>query len=346
MLESLFGFILIITPLVFFHELGHFAFARYSGVVVDVFSVGFGPEIFGYTDRQKTRWRLALIPLGGYVKIKGEALDSKRGEAGTLAGASLLQRMSIIAAGPMANIILALGILWAVNVSYGVYTQSPYLETGIGRVAENSPASRLGLQTGDVITKLNGASIQAFGDIVQAMQTVDDTPIEIHYIRGDSSYQALITPALSDNRYILGVTAAEPVRKNLNLWDSLIFSSQQLIWFGGQILEGLGGLFIGAVAFDELGGPIKIAQYSGDVLSVGAEQLLLFAAMLSVNLAIINLFPIPGLDGGHLLWLVVEGVIRRPPPAHWVHLTNNIGILFVLGLILLVSVKDVYQIFL
>ena len=345
MVESLLGFILVITPLVFFHELGHFALARYAGVAVEVFSVGFGPELLGYTDQKGTRWRLTVIPLGGYVKIKGEQLGSEQTEAGTLAAASLLHRFAIIAAGPMANIILALGILWAVNASYGVHTQSPYSETGIGGVTQDSPASAIGLQSGDIITKLNGTKVETFDDIVRIMQDADGSSVSIGYIRGDSSYQGTITPSLSGNRYVLGVAAAGLVRKSLNLWDSFDMAFRQMIWFGAQILDGLGGLIVGTVDVNELGGPIKIAQYSGDVLVSGAEQFLLFAAMLSVNLALINLLPIPGLDGGHIFWLIVEGIIRRPPPVQWVHLANNFGILFVIGLILLISVKDVYSLF-
>ena len=346
MAESLLGFILIITPLVFFHELGHFALARRAGVQVDVFSVGFGPELLGYTDRKGTRWRLALIPLGGYVKIKGETLGESGDEQGSLATASLLQRFAIIAAGPAANIVLAFGILFAVNLGYGVYTQGVYQETGIGTVAEDSPARLAGLQSGDIITRLNGVSIEAFEDIIRTMRTADGAPMSMEYVRGDSSYHVQITPTLTpDHRYILGVTGPKMLRTYPGVSDSLGLAFQQLTWFGGQIVQGLGGLLLGTADIAELGGPIKIAQYSGDILVSGAEQFLLFAAMLSVNLALINLFPIPGLDGGHLLWLSVEAVMRRPPPAQWIQVTSNIGIIFVLGLILLITFKDIYEIF-
>ena len=287
-----------------------------------------------------------MIPLGGYVRIKGEALGEGDDQQGSLSAATLLQRFAIIAAGPIANVILAFVILFMVNFSYGVYTQGQYNEVGISSVAEDSPASRVGLQAGDIITKLDGVPINEFGDIIRVMQGADGTAIPLSYTRGDSSYRDQILPTLvTENRYILGITAPKIQRIQQGALETFSVALQQLVWFGTQILQGLAGLFVGAVDFAEFGGPIKIAQYSGEVLVSGTEQFLLFAAMLSVNLALINLFPIPGLDGGHLLWLIVEGVIRRPPPLKLIHLTNNLGILFVLGLIVLITVKDIYQLF-
>ena len=354
MLDSLFGFILIVTPLVLFHELGHYALARYAGVHVEVFSVGFGRELLGYTDRSGTRWRLSLIPLGGYVKMHGELVQEfespKNSETGHFMKASLWQRMSIVAAGPVANIILAIAILFMVNMTFGVFAPPNYHESGLGNIAFDSPAEQIGMQPGDVITRLNNAEIKDFSDILHFMQGVDGTPVLIEYHRGDTSYQDRITPRLQSAqegaRYILGVTAPNPIKKELGALEALRTATQQSIWLGSQILYGIGGIISGVVDYSDLGGPIKIAQYSGETLMAGTEQFLLFAGMLSVNLALINLFPIPGLDGGHLLLLIVEGIIRRPPPAQVIQIANKVGILFVLALIVIVSVKDIYELFL
>lgn len=350
MIESLLGFLLIVTPLVFFHELGHFIFARLAGVQVLVFSVGFGREIFGYTDRLGTRWRLSMIPFGGYVKMSGEArTEDSEEEKGSFQSASLFQRMSIIAAGPLANVILAIVLLAFVNILYGVLTSKNYLEHGIGSVAEGSAAEQVGLRSGDVITAINNVEIQEYREILTLMSHASGAPMIIKFRRGDVVYQDIITPKIflaqdgTQERYILGVTGPGYQRERMGMIEGASAAVRQSFWLMWQIVNSIGGLINGAYDYRELGGPIKIAQMSGDTLTAGVEKFLLFAAMLSLNLALINMFPIPGLDGGHFTQFIVEGVIRRPLPLGMVHFLNSAGMIFVLILIALVTVKDIFE---
>ena len=352
-MDAVIGFILIIMPLVFVHELGHYLMARRAGVAVQVFSIGFGPEIFGFFDRQGTRWRLALIPLGGYVKMLGEDTSIEASEAAAYHGKSfeksgLFSRMAIVLLGPLANILLALCILFVINWNYGVYQAPDYLSAGIGAVVEDSAAAEAGLQVGDVIVAVDQQPVNSFADIAAIMAQSSGEPVIVQVLRGDTTYQYDLSPRVmidpaGNERLMLGVSASMPKKQMVGVVEAFSHAMKQTYVLGTQILYGIGGLMSGAVEYTQLGGPIKIAEYSGENLTRGIEAFLFFTAMLSVNLAIINLLPIPGLDGGHFLLLLIEGVMRRKPAENIVRLVNNLGIMFVLMLIVLITAKDIFE---
>ncbi|MBS40381.1 MAG: RIP metalloprotease RseP [Rhodospirillales bacterium] len=353
-------FILIFTVLVFVHELGHYLAARQCNVRVEVFSVGFGKEIFGLTDKFGTRWRLSSIPLGGYVKLFGVLPpDEARGEEVSPIGDEDTsfynkptgQKAWIYFAGPLANLIFAVAVLAAV---YSI-TGKQYLPASIGKVYSNSAAERAGIRKGDIVIKVGKSSIKRFEQLSSVVRSSPGKDISLTIQRNNKIIVLVVTPkpievdVAGSKKTIgrLGVSRSRSGSKIIEYnpltatWEAII----ETLSLSGLILDYLGQVVSGERSAKELGGPIRIAQISGDVAQTGifSSGLFQLAAFLSINLGIINLLPIPLLDGGQLLVLGIEALRRKPLEKGLLAVYQNIGLVFIVCLTIFVFWNDLVQ---
>ncbi len=349
--------LLVLTILVFVHEWGHFWVARKNNVRVEIFSVGFGPEIFGYTDRYNTRWKFSAIPLGGYVKMFGETVVTeshqdtpkqltKNERAVAFSHKTLGQKSAIVAAGPLVNFIFAIIAFAALSGVIG--TKTPL--SGVGNVIENSAAEQAGFRYGDKILRVNDQPLKYFTEIRDIVQKSNGTPLSFLIERNNKTLILQATPKskkISSNNaatsYILGIewnpNHVEYKRENpiIAIWIGI----KQTTYLSINILTYVGKIFFESHGTDDLGGPLKIAKISGDMAQKGIEDLILLMAVLSVNLGLINLFPIPVLDGGHLLFYALEGILKRPLGEKFQEYSLKFGFLLLMSLFLFVSWNDI-----
>ena len=322
-------FLIILTVLVFVHEMGHYWVARRSGVRVEVFSVGFGPEIYGWTDSHQTRWKISAVPLGGYVKMFGEydfeggpedqrpMTDEER--AVSFHHKRLRQRTAIVAAGPLANFLFAILVFAALFGTVG----SPHPMSAVGVVVADSAAEEAGLQPGDRIVSINAEPVAWFEDLRRVVSANPEMALRIIVLREGTEIVVTATPkrhtttdedGASKEIGLLGVQP-DPSQVGYERRDPLT-----AMWMGVEhavglttaILKYLGEMIVGSQDTDQLGGPLRIAQISGQMAQGGLVNLVFFMAALSVNLCLINLFPIPMLDGGHLVFYLFEAIRGRP----------------------------------
>ena len=321
--HNIMPFIFVITTLVFVHEFGHFFIARINGVKVEAFSIGFGKELFGFYDKHNTRWKFCLIPMGGYVKMFGDKNSASQSDSELISNFSeeekkmafscktLLQKSSIVAAGPLANYIFAIVIFASFFAIYGHPVTRPIITKIIG----NSPAEKAELKEGDFITELNGQVIENFGDIENIMNLNVGEDVAIKFIRNDNIVTKQITPEVFYTKDIigsevksfkLGIMADQVLLEKQNIFSSAKLAINECFYLSYMSLKAMGQIISGKRSIKELGGPIKIAQYSSKTAEHGFSSLLWLIALLSVNLGLINLLPIPVLDGGHLLLYSIE----------------------------------------
>jgi regulator of sigma E protease len=330
-LSYLLPFLFVLTVVVFIHELGHFLVARWCGVAVKVFSIGFGPEIFGFYDRHGTRWRVSWIPLGGYVKfIDDENVASAAGRKAfealpeeerkrSFQGKSLAQRAAIVAAGPIANFVLAIIIFAAIFSIFGERITAAKVDA----VAPGSVAERAGFEPGDRIVSIDGSEIGSFSDMQRIVATSPDR--ELHFVvdRGGANVELTATPERKEitDRFgntmrigLLGIQrSASPDDWTLERHDpatALVMGVNESYFVVSRSLAYLYDVVTGREDADQLGGPLRIAQVSGQVATAGFVALLNLAAIISVSIGLINLFPIPMLDGGHLLFYGISAAAR------------------------------------
>lgn len=352
-------FLVVLSVLIFVHEFGHYIIARWCGVKVEVFSIGFGPELFGWTDRHETRWKVSAIPLGGYVKMYGEETfgqgddgpepdrpPSPAQQAGSFREKSLRRRSAIVAAGPAANIVFALVVLLGLFSVVGAPAPLPV----VGSVQPDSAAAEASFAPGDVVLAINGEEVAWFEDLRRIVNAYPEEPLRFQVRRDDAEIDITATPraieqtesGVSKRIGLLGIRPdlSKVGYRELSLLQAAEAAVGQTWALATQIFTTLLSIVQGDRALDELGGPIRIAQLSGQVAQDGAVSLLYFMAALSVNLALINLLPIPVLDGGHLLLYAIEAVTRRPLNKRVVEYAFRAGIAFVLGLMLLATWND------
>ncbi len=320
-------FLIVLTILVYVHEWGHYWVACRAGVRVEVFSIGFGPEIFGWTNKVGTRWKISAIPLGGYVKMFGQSDTSPDGEADdeaplsaeekavSFAHKTLPQRSAIVAAGPVANFIFAIivfaGLAWLVG--------SPVPHAGIGTVMPDSPAEQAGLMQGDRVIAINDENVVLFSDLQRIVYANPGAELAFIVLRDGQENRLNIIPRTitgetGDTHGQLGVSP-DPDQveyEKKSFFNAAWFGVERTVGMVTGILSYLGDVFSGDRGTEELGGPLRIAQISGDMAQGGVINLIVFMAALSVNLGLINLFPIPMLDGGHLVFYAAEAVRGRP----------------------------------
>ena len=355
-LTTLLPFLVTLTVLVFVHEMGHYLVARWKGVRIEVFSVGFGPEIVGWSDGSGTRWRISWIPFGGYVRFFGdmgpaggrdEAADALTPEerAVTFHDKPLGHRAAIVAAGPLANFVLAIVLFAGLFSIVG----QPFTSPVVSAVLPDSAASAAGLQAGDRVLRIRGTKIGRFEDIQRVVQIRPEQEMQLVILRDGAERMLTVTPRLVvetdrfGNEFRLGrlgiqSTAIEYVKHD----------QATAVWYGfqetrniiGQTFVALQQIVNGTRGTDELAGPIGIARMSGQVAQVGLTAAIGFAAFLSVALGLINLFPIPALDGGYLLFYGFEAVRGRPLSQRAQEYGLRFGLLVIAGLFVLVTFND------
>jgi regulator of sigma E protease len=319
-LRSIIAFIVVLGVLVFVHEMGHYLAARWRGVHVEVFSIGFGKVIKSWTDRQGTEWRLSWLPLGGFVKLHGqegpgdatEQQMARWQEGRTFHNKPVRDRAIVVAAGPAANFILAAVLFAGLYMSIG----QPLPSATVGTVVEGSAAASAGLQSGDRILALDGEAVRRFEDVQRHIQPRAGQPVQVRIAREGAEQTLTVTPSTreSEGRQlgVLGVTGGAPEFQRLNPISAVAAGVTQTVDITGQTFAGIWEMITGRRGTEDLGGPLRIAQLSGQVAQLGLVSLITFIAVLSVNLALINLFPIPVLDGGHLLFYAAEAIRGRP----------------------------------
>ena len=355
-------FLFVLSLVVFFHELGHFLVGRWCGVRILVFSIGFGPEIIGFNDRYGTRWKISAIPLGGFVKFFGDDNVASVSSSARLAGMDeaaraecfvfqpVRERAAIVVAGPLANFILAIAIFAGIFMLYGKQTMSARVDA----VQPDSAAATAGFQTGDLVLAIDGHSVESFADMQRIVSASADETLAVTVERNGATLTLKAVPALKEVKDtfgnvhrigILGISRSmaeadmklQPVPPPRAVWMGI-----EETWFVVErTLSYIGGVVVGREAADQLGGPIRIAQMSGQVATMGFVALLHLAAVLSVSIGLLNLFPIPLLDGGHLLFYGIEAMRGRPLSERAQEVGFRIGLAIVLMLMIFATFNDI-----
>ena len=359
---SLLPFLFVLTIVVFFHELGHFLIARLCGVRVLTFSVGFGPEIVGFNDRHGTRWKISAIPLGGYVKFFGDEDAASTPDQSTISAMTpaerkvsfhyqpVSRRAAIVAAGPIANFILAILIFAAIFTFYG----RPSTSARIDSIQPESAAAQAGFVTGDVVVAINGRPIATFAEMQRVVSTNAGQQLSVTIDRGGAKMDIKATPSLREvkdnfgNVHRIGVLG---ITRAMGATDAQLetVSAPRAVWLGveetwfviDRTLSYIGGIIVGRESADQLGGPIRIAQVSGQVATVGFVAIMNLAAILSVSIGLLNLFPVPLLDGGHLLFYAIEAIRGRPLSDRAQEMGFRIGLALVVMLMIFATFNDI-----
>ena len=354
-------FLFVLTIVVFFHELGHFLVARWAGVKVLTFSLGFGPELAGFNDRQGTRWKISAIPLGGYVKFFGDESEAstpasfetlanmtEEERAGSFHHKRVGPRAAIVAAGPIANFILAIVIFTCLFTFFG----KPSTTARVDKIEANSAAAKAGFQVGDVVTMIDGTTIGSFSDMQRVVGIHAGDQLTFTVKRGDSTLQLRGTPEQREvkdpfgNAHrlgVMGITRAtspgDVVTERVDPATAFWLGVKETWFVVDRTFAYIGGIFTGREAADQVGGPLRIAQISGQVATIGLAALIHLTAVLSISIGLLNLFPVPVLDGGHLLFYAVEVVRGRPLSERAQEMGFRIG----LGLVLMLMVFATYN---
>lgn len=360
-LQNLFAFILIISFIVFIHEYGHYIVARFNNVKIEEFSIGFGKKLFGFYDKRSTMWKFCLIPFGGYVKMYGDRNAAsmqdqdlilqmtKEQKAQSFIYKSVWQRMAIVAAGPIANFILGI-ILFTIIFRITGITQS---STIIREVKPDSPAFHAGILANDEVLSIDDKMVENFDDIINIISLNVGDPLKFNVRRESKLFDIVVIPKkvkrkdfAGEDIYtpMIGITSSKVIHKNINIFQSFNYSLVKTYEVSAAILKTISQLAIGDRSFKELGGPVKIAKYSGKTFEMGFLVILWFCALISINLGVLNLLPIPVLDGGHLFFYIIEAVMGKPVPLKLQKILFQIGFGIIITLMLFITFNDINQI--
>ena len=360
LLSYVLPFLVVLTVIVFVHEMGHYLVARWNGIAIQTFSIGFGPELFGWDDKHGTRWKLSAIPLGGYVRFVGDmnaasvpdpdAVENADPELAPrlFANKNVWQRISVVAAGPIANVILTFLILYALLLGYGRYTIPPVI-TG---VTAGSVAEQAGLQAGDVIVSVDGYVVRGFEDFQRFVATSPARQVSIAIERGGTPETLTLTPEavevkdrFGNNQRIGRIGVSRDVGDtDVTLYrpgpvEALGMTVEEIRFIVQRTGAFLGDFFVGRGDVEQLGGPVKVAKVSGEVATLGVVALINLTALLSLNIGIFNLLPVPMLDGGHLLYYLIEAARRKPLSMR----VQEIGFRFGFALVLALTVFTLFN---
>lgn len=351
MVTTILSTIVVLGILIFVHELGHFLVAKRSGVTVLRFSLGFGPRLFGIK-RGHTDYCVSLIPLGGYVKMLGEEAGEEIDEE--LRPTSFLlqpvsKRIAIVLAGPLSNFLLAIVIFAFIYAFSGI----PQLTPEIGSVSAESPAEQAGLQAGDKVVTINGKALENWEELSGLIEKLGEQPLTLEIEREGTLRTVTVTPRVTEvnnifgelvKRPVIGITAAGKIAmKEANPLYAVYYSVVQTWHLSKLFIVTIGKLLEGVVSLKTLGGPILIAQMAGQQANEGMLNLIHFIALISVNLAVLNLLPIPVLDGGHVVFFAIEGLIGRPLGQKKVEWAQRAGMLILLVLMVFVFYNDIMR---
>jgi regulator of sigma E protease len=350
------AFFLVIGPLVFVHELGHYAAGRWFGIKADVFSIGFGREIAGYTDKRGTRWKFGWLPLGGYVKFAGDMNPASQPDAAwlslpaseraqTFQAKPVWQRAIVVAAGPVTNFIVAILILAAFAVAFGRPVTPPVITS----VDARAPAAAAGLKAGDRIVAIDGRAIDDFSQIAGYVGMRPGERITLEVDRDGQRIETGLTTGVRTLRDrfgneerigLLGVRSGDRELAPVALLEAPLVGIEQTGRIIRMTIDGIGQIISGRRSMEELGGPLRIAKVSGERFALGPAEFVFLIALISINLGFINLLPVPVLDGGHLLFYAIEGVRRKPVGPEVMEWAFRGGMVAILALMLLVTFND------
>ncbi len=361
-LMSVFWFLVVITVVVFVHEFGHYIVARLNGVKVEIFSIGFGTELVGWTDPHGTRCKIAAIPMGGYVKMFGDSDPSsspdfdklkkltKKEKTQSFYFKKIWQKALIVFAGPAANYALAIVILATMFSVYG----KAYIAPEITAVVKDGVAEKAGLKAGDLIKKIDNEDVETFEEIRQILALNVGEQMHVVVARGNEELEFDLTPEVKVTKDIfgneikmpmLGITSNKFLNEELTFGMAVVEAVQDSYNISVSMLQGVWQMLTGARSTDDLGGPIKIAKYSGQSAESGINGVLFFIALISINLGLVNLFPIPMLDGGHLMYYAIEAVKGKPVSEKIQMIGFRIGLTMLVALMIYVTIKDIVSLF-
>ena len=361
LLMTLGAFLLLLGPLIVLHELGHYLAGRAFGVRALTFSVGMGKELWHRIDKRGTRWRIAAIPLGGFVQFAGDADASSKPDPalhnaapedlkGTFPGAPLWQRTLIVLAGPLANLLVAVLIIAGFVAAFGIPANPPV----IGGFSDSSPARSAGLLQGDRIVEIDGKSITTFKDVGDAVRIYPGRTVLITAERDGREFDVPVRLAEqvvkdqfgNETRLgMLGIAGGAIELRRVGPLAAIGYGFSESLAIMKTMAIGLQQIITGERSVDEMGGPVKIAKYSGEMMALGWLSFVEFAALISINLAFINLLPIPTLDGGHLAFYAAEAVRRRPLGVRSQEWAFRGGLALVLGVAVFVTFNDLVSLF-
>lgn len=354
-------FLVVLTIIVFVHEMGHYLVARWNGIAIQAFSIGFGPELIGFNDKHGTRWKLSAIPLGGYVRFVGdmnaasmpdEAFIERAGpelSRQLFVNKNVWQRISVVIAGPVANIIFTLLVLYALLLGYGRYTIPAVLDT----VPVESVAGQAGLAEGDRIVSVDGYAVRGFEDFQRLIATAPERQVRITFDRAGQTEtvtavpQAVTTTDRFGNSHRIGrlgvtknVDQSDVVLYRPNPVEAIGMTFEEVRFIVDRTVAFLGDFFVGRGDVEQLGGPVKVAKVSGEVASLGIVALINLMALLSLNIGIFNLLPIPVLDGGHLVYYLAEAARGKPLSQRVQDIGNRFGLAVVFTLMVFTTFND------
>ena len=354
-------FLAVLTVIVFVHEMGHYLVARWNGVAIQTFSVGFGRELVGWNDKHGTRWRISAVSLGGYVRFVGdmnaasmpdpEATQNLPPELAPrlFVNKSVWQRIAIVAAGPIANVLLTFFILYALLLGYGRYTIPPV----VGEVIAGSVAEEAGLQAGDTIVSVDGYAVRGFEDFQRYVATSPSREVVVDLVRNGAEQTLTLTPEavqVEDRFGNLQRIGRIGVTRNVDDTDITLYrpgpveaigmTFEEIRFIIQRTAAFLGDFFVGRGDVEQLGGPVKVAKVSGEVATLGIVALINLMALLSLNIGIFNLLPVPMLDGGHLMYYLVEAVRGRPLSMRVQEIGYRFGFALVLALMVFTVFND------
>ncbi len=357
-IDYIFWFLVILTIVVFIHEFGHYLLAKINGVRVEIFSIGFGKELFGFTDKSGTRWKFSVIPFGGYVKMFGDADAASNADAKKLDQMSfkdkqisfyhkdLWRKALIVFAGPAFNYISAILIIVGMFYVYG----KPLSEPVIADVAPKSAAAEAGLKSGDKILMIDGKSVGSFEEVRQALSLNVGTPISLVIDRKSKQQDITATPRLQKVRDaygndiempILGISGGRGSIEKLNFGQAFRNGVYESYVISVSMFKALAQIVGGERSVKQLGGPVKIAQYSGQSAKHGFVSILWFIALISINLSLVNLLPLPILDGGHLTYYAIEAITGKPVTEKFKFVAMKISFILLITLMVYVTFNDV-----
>ncbi len=355
-------FLAVLTAIVFVHEMGHYLVARWNDVAIEAFSIGFGRELVGWTDRHGTRWKISAIPLGGYVRFVGDMNAASGGiDEEVVARAdpelaprlfvnkSVWQRIAVVIAGPVANVLLTFLILYALLLGYGRYTITPV----IGEVLPGSVAEAAGLESGDTILSVDGYEVRGFEDFQRLVATAPERSVRIVLDRDGAEQTLTLVPeaAVMEDRFgneqrvgRIGVTR-DVSEQDVTLYrpgpvEAVGMTMEEIRFIIQRTAEFIGDFFVGRGDVEQLGGPVKVARVSGEVATLGVVALINLTALLSLNIGIFNLLPVPMLDGGHLLYYLVEALRGRPLSMRVQEMGFRFGFALVMALMVFTLFND------
>lgn len=353
---TILAFALVIGPLVFVHEMGHYLAGRWFGVKAEAFSIGFGKEVFGFTDKRGTRWKFGWLPLGGYVKFAGDMNPASQPDPDwyllpasvreqTFQAKPLWQRAIIVASGPFVNFVLAFLILMGFALTYGD-GRTPAVAR---EIVAGSAAAKARMQAGDRITALGGRSVETFDDVAKYIQLRANETVQVDFDRGGRamSVNAAVGSQTLRDRFgnefklgLLGIAPVKPVWVPVGMVEAPVVAVKRMGSILTMMVDSIGQIITGKRPVSELGGPLRIAKVSGEQLALGIPDLIGLIALVSINLGFINILPVPMLDGGHLFFYAIEGIRRRPVPAAVQEWAFRGGLIAILALMLMVTFND------